>query len=434
MSKPQPTFKRALPWLMTEGALAMSYETLIGPVYLSAWAGSIGVPTEKLVWVTSIPLLGSVLQLLGVMALSGSCSRLPLKWLCIFLSLVARSLWVLAFLLPVAGPESIGIIATASSAIGLTGTSFWMAWMKGTVPPRFEGRFWGARARGSTLGIIGAHLAAGALLQLSVQFLAQPSDARFGVLLTLALLSAAGSLWLLVGPAGSLGLREKEKTHFRLNLTQVFSSPSDRQLIWTWCLFHAGVQLGAPYFPYYYTREVGLAPAEVALWYGITQTAIAVSAISWGRRWDRSFNGRDLSPRTLLLVTGTVLALSPIPYMIKDASVLRWIGPPEYFINGLAWAGFQIGFNTLLFKRAGNQNPSRATALFAVMTAAQGASSALAAWAGSVLAQALEAWGGFQALWALTACIRLSIAWFILPAVVSDEKPPPRQAHVPIAS
>lgn len=154
MPTPRIPFRRAFPWLIADAAAAMAYETWIGPIYLSAWAGKIGVPPEQLPWLTSLPLLGSVGQLLGFIALSSVARKLPVKWLCITVALIARSLWALAFLVPLQditqAVGGIGLIAALSSMIGLTSTSLWMAWMNGIVPKPFDGRFW-ARAHAGPL-------------------------------------------------------------------------------------------------------------------------------------------------------------------------------------------------------------------------------------------------------------------------------------------
>jgi len=401
---------------MAEGALAMAFETWVGPIYLAAWAGKIGLPAEKLPWLTSVPLLGAVAQAFGVAALSSLASRLTLKWTCITLSLVSRTLWCLAFLLPLGHSESlgqsIGIIAAVSSAVGLTATSFWMSWMKSWVPRRFEGRFWGVRARGSTLGVLAAH----GIAALSLHFFESPSSDStlhepFAVILIVALLSGLGSLWI-------LGRLPYTDVSYKLRFKEILACRSDLRLIGVACLFHAGISLVGPYFPYYFTHVVGLKTSEISLWYGLTQVGMMVSAMVWGKRWDLAFSGNGRSPRQLLRFTGSILALSPLPYVIRQAEILRWIGPIEYFVNGLIWAGFQVGLSTILFRSAGKSDPARATLLFSVMTAAQGVTGALAAWLGSELSLALAPWGGFQALWVVGSLIRLVIAWWFLPRLI----------------
>ena len=402
---------------MAEGALAMAFDTWVGPIYLAAWAGKVGLPAEKLPWLTSVPLLGAVAQAFGVAALSSLTSRFTLKWACITLSLISRALWCLAFLLPLGQSESlgpaIGMIAAVSSAVGLTATSFWMSWMKSWVPRRFEGRFWGVRARGSTLGVLSAH----GLAAFSFSFaLHEP----FAVILCVALLSAMGSLWILsrLPPESTQDSTQDTKLSFSVRFKELLSSRSDLRLIGVACLFHAGISLVGPYFPYYFTHIVGLKTAEISIWYGLTQVGMMVSAMVWGKRWDLAFSGNGRSPRQLLRFTGSILALSPLPYVIQQAEILRWIGPIEYFVNGLIWAGFQVGLSTILFRSAGKSDPARATLLFSVMTAAQGVTGALAAWLGSELSQVLAPWGGFQALWVVGTLVRLVIAWWFLPRLI----------------
>jgi len=416
MSSPTSiNFRRTLPWLMAEGALAMGYETLVGPVYLAAWAGQIGLPESELPWITSLPLLGAVGQLLGVLALSRLTRKVSLKWLCIALSLVARSLWALVFLLPLLsrfstfaadGARQIGLLATLSSAIGLTSASLWMAWMKGWAPRRFEGRFWGFRARGSTLGVIAAHLLAAVSLH-------GTRASGFALLLAIALLSALGSLAILTRiPSVARTPAETEAPDQSLSL-------KDLHWLIVLCVFQAGVSFVSPFFPYYFTRQLGLAPSEISIWYAITQLGISVSAIFWGSRWDRAFSQSAMAPARLLRLTGCVLALSPLLYVVNDIAILHWAAPIEFFCNGLAWAGLQIGVSSILFKQAGRAQVMRAGLLFSLMTAAQGLSGAGASWLGGWTAHALQDWGGFRALWALGTVLRLTIAYWVLPLLHS---------------
>jgi hypothetical protein len=398
----------------------MAYETWIGPIYLSAWAGKLGVPTEQLPWLTALPLLGSVGQLLGFVALSSAARRLPIKWLCITLAILARSLWALALLAPITELSNtvgrVGLIAALSATIGLTSTSFWMAWMNGIVPKRFDGRFWGARARGSTLGVLAAHGIAALVLNrldAGINGSAEMISKPFAIILGLALLAALGSsVMLMAVPA-------PRKSHSTRRPTLgLLLKPELLSILLVGAAFQASISIAGPYFPYYFTHEVGLSSSEVVFWYAMTQAGISVAALFWGKRWDLAFAGRHRPPSQLFMFCGAMIAFSPLPYVIRDPALLHWIGPPEYFINGLAWAGFSVGLNTLLFRAIPNRDAGLTALLFSALTALQGVAGAAAAALGSKIALWLAPWGGFRALWVVSTSFRLLVALVLLPRLV----------------
>ncbi len=412
MSIQRIPFRRAFPWLIADAATAMAYDTWVGPIYLSAWAGKIGVPAEQLPWLTALPLLGSVGQLLGFIALSSIARKLPIKWLCITVALLARSLWALAFLVPLhevaQAVGGIGLIAALSSMIGLTSTSLWMAWMNGIVPKPFDGRFWGARARGSTWGVLLAHAAAGFILSRET---ADP----FAIILALALLSALASTATLFfvkspdSPGVSSGDAEGIGT-----LARKLVEPRLLRILAIGAIFQAGISLAGPYFPYYFTHEVGLSPTEVSFWYAMTQLGIASAALFWGRRWDRAWGQATELPR-IFRTCAVIIAFSPLPYVIRDASMLRWIGPVEYLINGIGWAGFSIGLNTLLFRAVPSRDPALTALLFSSLTAVQGVAGAMASLLGARIAVWAAPWGGFRFLWVFSTLFRVVVALWIVP-------------------
>lgn len=418
-------FRRAFPWLIADAAAAMAYDTWIGPVYLSAWAGKIGVPPDRLPWLTALPLLGSVGQLLGFVALARFSQSLPIKWLCIALATLARSIWALAFLLPLSDLQNlvggVGLIAALSSMIGLTSTSLWMAWMNGIVPKRFDGRFWGARARGSTAGVLLAHFVAGWILSNDSS---EPS-APFALLLALAILAAVTSLITLIfvkPPEAQTVIQSEEASGAPPIPFRRLAEPPLLGILGIGAAFQAGIALAGPYFPYYFTHEVGLSATEVSFWYAMTQLGIASAALYWGKRWDHAYsssnaNGPELR-RGMFRLCAVMIALSPLPYVIRDASILRWIGPAEYFINGFAWAGFSVGLNTLLFRAVPGRDAGLTALLFSALTALQGISGALA----SMLGARISVWMGFQSLWVIATAFRLLVALVLIPRLGSQKK------------
>ena len=328
-----------------------------------SWAGTLGLSRDQLPWLTSLPALGSLGQCVGVLLLMRIARTLPLKRICLALTLFARSLWILPLVASLSTSLSasepgrwigqIGILAAVSSAVGLTSTSLWMAWMRELVPHEQEGRFWGARSLWSTVGVVGAHLAS--MVWLGVN----PGPSAFRILLAMALLSAAGSVWMLSRIPATPRSRSQLPTGaaFRALLR-----PEFRELLVFGALLQGSMYLAGPYFPYYFTHEVGLSGSTVAFWCLMTQAGAWMSSSYWGRRMDQhhgvafEIGGAKVSIARLCTI---LMALSPLPYVISNAAILRWIGPVEYFINGVAWAGYTISFNTVVFQRTRSSASAR---------------------------------------------------------------------------
>ena len=392
----------------------MAYETWVGPTYLSTWAGTLGIERSQLAWLTALPILGSLGQCLGVLLFLRLAKNVSLKHLCLTLTLLARALW----LIPLAAAWSgaaithqsvgmIGILAAVSSAIGLTSTSFWMAWMRTLVPAQQEGWFWGGRNHWSTIGVLFAHFFSAIWLK------ANPGASAFQILLLLALMSAAGSVWLLSRlpqtPKSSSG------ETFRFEFTRLWE-PEFKELLIFAGLFHGAMYMAGPYFPYYFTHELKLNGSHVAFWSIMAQLGMWFTSSFWGRRLDSNgglafrFLGKPIS----ILKFGTILmALSPLPYLISNPKIVQWIGPVEYFINGVASAAYAIALNTLIFQRT-RGNAFMSMTLFSALTATQGILGASTAFVGSKILDIAPA-NGFQALWVIAAVARLGVVLFFCP-------------------
>jgi hypothetical protein len=422
----------------------MAYETWVGPTYLSTWAGTLGIATAQLPWLTALPMLGSLGQFLGVLLLVRATRIASLKGLCLTLTLLSRALWLIPLIavsssrIASSSPETwlmqVGVLAAISSAIGLTSTSFWMAWMRELIPERAEGEFWGSRSLWATIGVMSAHLISAVWLH------DRPEASSFRVLLILALLCAGGSIWLLSRIPARASARASFSTppqhQTKLPTALVFRQllrPELRELLVFAGLLQGAMFLAGPYFPYYFTHEVGLDGSHVALWSLMTQAGAWISAGYWGRRMDQhggvAFRWKN-RPISVLQFGTCLMTLSPLPYVVSDASILQWIGPAEYFLNGVAWAAYTIGFNTLVFQRT-RSSAFMSMALFSAQTAFQGILGASASWIGSGVLGFFHT-NGFSILWISAAATRLVVVLFFCPRLaISASKIPHALQPVP---
>lgn len=402
----------------------MAYETWIGPTYISGLAGELGVSVGLVSLLATVPWIGSIGQLVGAWAYR----RVPsVKSYTLALAVAARALWLippaLALLWWSPGAEgfpterwfwAVAAVACCSATLGTSSSAAWSSWVQGLVPADFRGRFFGIRQAHIMGALIVAHLVAA----LSVGWSLSGARAGYGLLGAFALLAAFLSTWLLsrvprerpepsaAGPAQP-GFFETIRAPLR--------DRRFRNFVLFGALYNGAVQIAGPYFPYYYTKELHIPMSQVALWAMLANFGAALASWVWGRRIDRLKN-----PKSVIFFTGHLIGLSPLPYVVASAAFVRAVAPFEYFMNGVAWAGFQLGITTLLFQLSPR---GRGNAIyFSVYAAAAGVAGALGTGLGGLLASWLAPWGGFRALWIVASALRLGGLW-ILFGLLRDLKP-----------
>ncbi|MEK6706183.1 MAG: MFS transporter [Bdellovibrionota bacterium] len=403
--------------LWWEGAFAVAYETWIGPTYLSGLAGELGVPVAWVTVLAMIPWIGAFGQLIGAVM----CGYfLSLRKYTLWVAAIARCLWVLPvlsaivlgilqikygyifpkkawFLLLVAVGCTSALIANASSVA-------WMSWMKGLVPSGFQGRFFGGRQRYGMAALIVANL----LGAIWVGWKPGGFFIGYGVVGVFAIASAFLSTYLLQKVPD---LKSHCKTaRVRKDLfRKPFSNPDFCRLLLFWAMFNGATSIAGPYFPYYFTKELGISMSAVAFWTMMANLGCLLASGYWGKYLDRF-----IEPSRAVWLVGSIIAVSPLPYVIPSASIIQMIAPVEFFFNGMAWAGFGLLMTKLIF----NVCPKKEnTAYFSLIAAANGLSGALCSMIGGNIAQWLTPWGGFRILWVIAAVARFGVLVVLVPIV-----------------
>ena len=410
MSRISGSLRTTFQLLWWEGAFAAAYETWIGPTYLGGLAGELGVSVGFLSFLTVLPWMGSVGQVVGYFAFSRVRS---VRRYTVALASVARGVWLVPALsaLYFAWRSRVeggvfpaerwflitGGVALVSALAGSSSAVAWLSWMRGIVPQRFQGRFLGTRQRGVMATLILANLL-GAVL---VDWKWNGVRAGAGLLCVLALVAAALSSGLLARVA-DLPLKTPEAVRpSRALLLEPYRDPGFVRMLAMGAAFNAAVQLAGPYFSYYFTRDLHIPMGTVALWVMMTNVGAFVASTTWGRSVDRS----DRIVR-VLAISGALIAASPFPYVFLSAEAVRRFAPVEYLFNGVAWAGYNLAMTTLLFRFA---PPKRSALYFTVYHATLGVLGALFSGLGGWLSVALEPVGGFRALWGVAGILRTSV-------------------------
>jgi hypothetical protein len=405
-------FRAGMRLLWWEAAFAMVYETCVGPGVLSALAGEQGVALGLVAWLNALPFLGQVGQILGWRALRRSPS---LKRHTLLAIGVARSLWFLplfAGLGAVAAghmfPNTAWFVfaaAVAAVATPLASSSAvaWLAWIRRLVPSHLHGRFLGIRLRFVTA----ATLLANALVFLVVGWQGV-HGARLGFLVVLGagVICGAMSTTLLSGVPlhRRKGAAGTGRPVAHVPLFEPLKDPRFRRVLAFGFFFYVCVHTCAPYFPYYFTHDLGFSTGTVAFWTAMANLGNVVFAGFWGRRTDRGGGAQGV-----LALCSVLIACSPLPYAIASREWVVGFAPFEYFVNGLAWAGFTVAYTSLLFK---NVPEETGAAYFSIYSASVGVAGALGTGLGSLIHHWLQDFGGLRSLWWVGGILRLSAAGF----------------------
>jgi hypothetical protein len=199
-------FRRYFNLLCWEGAFAMAYDAWVGPLYLSGLAGELRVPVIYVTLFAALPWVGQVGQIIGLKIFERVRSY---KRYTLILANSARALWLIppltagiwglqVYLRGTPFPVErwfviVALVASSSALLGSSGGVSWMAWMRGLIPLRFQGRFFGTKSRFSTFAIVSAHL----LGALWVGWKPGGYYLGYGVIAVLAVMAAFTSSYLL---------------------------------------------------------------------------------------------------------------------------------------------------------------------------------------------------------------------------------------------
>ena len=364
----------------------MLYETWFSRSYLSGLAGELGVSVLLVTILTGLPWIGSVGQLLSVSWLNRAASA---KRYALTALSIGRSIWILAILLALVPGiskshwmEWTAMIACIAGVCASTGLVSWQAWIHGVVPAHCRGLFFGVRQSFWMVGIIAANLLGSFLVEW------RPGGAYAGYLLLGILGVVAG--WISVAllalvPASPTAVATRfEKRDFLTPLGDL----RFRTVLILWPLLNGSLQIMGPFFPYFFTREVGVPMSRIAIWILLGNVGSLMTVGFLGARIDRTGDALEV-----VRWMGLLLALQPLIYVLPSKGTILWIAPPEYFVNGIANSGLKVAILSLLW----SVTPEGKNSLyFCVYEAVTGLFGALGTFAGGFLVKLFQATPALQ--------------------------------------
>jgi MFS family permease len=407
--------------LCWEGAFAMAFDTWIGAAYLSGLGGELGVSVGMVSFLVSVPWIGAIGQIFGFWALERVSS---MKSYTLWIATAARALWTIPLLfagywlwrsstLEIPFPRDswmllLTAVACTSALLATSSTAAWSSWTQELVPSHMRGRFFGIRQRYTVC----AAIVANGLGALFVGWRPEGLFLGYSVLAALAVLAGLLSVYLLAKvPDASRRVYLQSQRRRRYSLASILApleNQAFRRVLIFGALFNGVVQLTGPFFPYYFTKELGLPMSSIAFWTVMTQIGAFASAGIWGRKIDQSPN-----PARLILISANIIALSPLIYSFRGIESIKIFAPMDYTISGVAWTGYTLAFTTLLFRVC---PPKNGAICFSLYAAAAGLAGACGNLAGGALAQAFQSLqdapgSGFRSLFFLGGVTRFALVW-----------------------
>ncbi len=418
----RPEIRSAFSLLCWEASFALAYETWIGGSYLSGLAGELAIPVVWVTLITALPWIGSAGQLFGVRYLVRVKS---VKRYVLGVAMVGRSLWLVPLGLAAywgyrtaASGEAfpthawfgaMAVTACIATLLSSSGAVAWMAWIRDLIPGSIQGRFLGARQRYVMLGLIAANLLGAAWVGWKPQGL-YLGYAALGVLALVAGAVSTSLLSKVPAPENRGRARaEVSATGFRAAWRELLTGTLFGRIVIFGAAFNGAIQLAGPYFPYYYTRDLAIPMSWIAVWATLTNLGCLLAAGFWGSRVDRKGGALPV-----LWICCLLISVSPLPYVVRSVEWVKGVAPVEFFVNGMAWSGFQLAVTTLLLRAS----PAGASAAhFSIYAFVSGLSGAAGALLGGGLSVWLAPWGGFPALWVVASVARLATTWIFLTGV-----------------
>jgi MFS family permease len=368
----------------------------------------------------ALPWLGSLGQLLGLQFISRIHS---LKKYTLTTGLIGRALWAIPLCLAIFwGDQAIGtgeafpyqswflvvtFSAFFSSIFSSSSTVTWMAWMRSIISARFHGRFFSMRHQ----FIMGALILANLFASFIIDWNYRNLNAGFLILGFLGMFAGIASISILFKVHDTK--KRNWKNNEAWNIRNLLSYRGFNRILIFSSVFYCAIFMAAPFFPYYFTKELKVSMSTVALWIACSSLGSFLAAGFWGRRIDRSS-----SVVTIIRSCALKLSLSPFLYLFLNSKTILWVAPFEYFMNGMAWSGFILALTTHLFRHCPRQQSPQ---FFSFYSAATSLSSAVGILVGGSLIHIFYQKMGFNALWITAGSLRFTAALFLIGLLKNQE-------------
>jgi MFS family permease len=335
-----------------------------GETYLSAFALFLRASTQQIAWLAALPaLVGAFAQLVSAWVGAG---RLHWRRRMIISGAVIHALtWLPTMALPLLFPEhSVGLLIACVLLLHIAEdfiTPQWGSLMGELVPERQRGRYFGYRARLSTLTNFLSLVAAGIVLHLAQLY--GYTWPGYLLLFLVAMLARTISVYHLTRmhdpQAGSGTHQPVEKPRFRHWLRELRGTDYLRFVVFI-ALFQGATAIAAPFFTVHMLNNLQFSYLQF-----MTLTAASVmmkffTLSAWGRVADTYGN------RVVQVTTGLMIPVFPVLWVFSGDF---WYLLGVQCLAGLAWAGFSLATGNYLYELLPGRRLASFMAVNAVLTA-----------------------------------------------------------------
>jgi MFS family permease len=350
-----------------DGSFAVPYVNLTSGVILTGFLIALGATEFEIGIIAALPLLGGLLQPLGVEIVRRRGGwRKPVVITAI---LADASLWIASIAvvlwleLQAVMLVIIGIVALQQTANAFVGAS-WTSWMSDLIPPQIRGRFFGRRnficnAAGAVAAIGGG------------QFVERVGDGEvwsFLFLIGLGVFFRYVSAYFLS--------RQPEPVpaisapgHFFSQVAQPLVDHNYRVFLAFTVVWGFAVNLSAPFFTVYMMRTLEIDFGIIALFGGLATAVNLLGQRYWGPVCDRYGNHQ------VMKITGLLIVFQPFWWLFTAAEGFGfYLMAILSIVGAFTWAGYFLANTNLMMRIAPDTGK---TSYFAVQAALGGASGAL---------------------------------------------------------
>jgi hypothetical protein len=313
---------------VAEGALATVMSTLLGGIFLTAFALKLGATRVQIGILSALPTLANAAQFAGayVVARTGRSKRL-----CMAASWTSRLLWIPAFLVPVVMPtwpgpqQAWGVIAILSLGyvFAAIGGVAWFEWIQRLIPAERRIPFFGRRNLYNAGLSLGMSLGGALLVETWSRVYGQGDG---GFLSVFAAAIGCGLLGLVI--LGKMPAADSPTTAAApglANLTGPFHDAAFRRLLLAYGSWNLANQLATPFFAVYMLERLQVSFGTV--------TALATFGSLLGLAsngfWTRLKMQHGVRPVVMLATLGD--ALLPFAWLFVTPTTLWLLLPLHAF-------------------------------------------------------------------------------------------------------
>jgi MFS family permease len=362
-------------------------------------------------------------------------------------ALIHRAIWMVPALLPVVLPHRrdlwpviIIVSLGVSEVLGNAGTAPWFSWMADLVPPHRAGRFWGARQRVLSIGLLVSAFIYGLVLD---EFSGR-AWIGYQIVFTAAALFGMADILLHLHVHEPAPVRAQVNTDFWRRIRAPLADRDFRRMtlamgFWAAAVAMPGYFMGLPsFFSMVYLKEAFGSSYGQASWIFI---ASALGAILWTPRIGRWMD-RHGARRTLmgLMAVGPFFTLAWLFVSPRRFSFFGWLEAPQPILLlslaslgvGGAYAGVTLCQVRLTQVFTGQAGRTVAMAVHWSLVGLIGTCGALGAgWIKDHLGRSgaplLEGWHG-SSYFQILVLIHVALAWGVaLPLVGRIAEPHPER-------